>query len=311
MNGAFERPFIGNIFSNEELEQSHNELIHNRAGIRVVIRSQEFESGRRSIYTGTNLRERHIARRHLEGNPDNKNIQKEQSNDGEQPLNSSELQVCATQVPVAILTQIQGVKKIVESLRGQIPSINGKMVRSVRPETAVVKQLETAAEPKKSKKFKSKPRSEPEDKPPATSDSPILGSATLIFESPSSDVYACSKKLWRMYLRREWEGNEIRGYYPLLALKSTTYEGVLWVDVSQGKDRHMTFEMLQMQTRFGSKEAAWSLWKMLKQAYHVTRAQPYLITEYLRMLAMDNTTWFGGIDPILVSRGQKRSATHV
>ncbi|KAJ7813369.1 hypothetical protein B0H13DRAFT_1925545 [Mycena leptocephala] len=34
---------------------------------------------------------------------------------------------------------------------------------------------------------------------------------------------------------------------------------------------------------------------------HVTRAQPYLITEYLRMLATDNTTWFGGIDPILVS----------
>ncbi|KAJ7881333.1 hypothetical protein B0H14DRAFT_2705407 [Mycena olivaceomarginata] len=158
-----------------------------------------------------------------------------------------------------------GVKKLVDGLRGQIPLINGKMVRSVevpRPEaaSAAAEQPEAITSvPEKEKPKKSRPKRRGKASGEA--------SATLSFHNDSNDVYACSDNLSRMYDRRDTEGKEIKGYYPLLAHRNTKYGDVLWVDVTQGDQKqHIMFEMLQMQISFGSKEAVWSLWNMLKKA---------------------------------------------
>lgn len=118
--------------------------------------------------------------------------------------------------------------------------INGKMVRSVevsRPEaaSAAAEQLETITsvpEKKKSKKSRQKRRGKASGEP----------LATLSFHNDSNDVYACSDNLSQMYDRRDTEGKEIKGYYPLLAHRSTKYEDVLWVDVTQGDQKqHIMF----------------------------------------------------------------------
>ncbi|KAJ7347859.1 hypothetical protein DFH08DRAFT_936613 [Mycena albidolilacea] len=117
-----------------------------------------------------------------------------------------------------------GVKKLVDGLRGQIPLINGKMVRSVevpRPEAASAaaeqpEAITSVPEKEKPKKSRPKRRGNPSGEP----------SATLSFHNDSNDV-----------------------------------------DVTQGDQKqHIMFEMLQMQISFGSKEAVWSLWNMLKKA---------------------------------------------
>ncbi|KAJ6480283.1 hypothetical protein C8R45DRAFT_1005081 [Mycena sanguinolenta] len=156
-----------------------------------------------------------------------------------------------------------GVKKIVDRLRGQIPSINGKMVRSVEvPRPAAVEAEQDAASattsmtiPKKKSK-KSRPKRQGQS---------AADLVTLGFGEEDNDVRACSATLQQMYLRREMEGKEVKGYYPLLANRDTRYEDLLWVDLSQG-NQNIMFEMLQMQIMFGSKEAVLHLWKLLKKA---------------------------------------------
>ncbi|KAF7378080.1 hypothetical protein MSAN_00232200 [Mycena sanguinolenta] len=155
-----------------------------------------------------------------------------------------------------------GVKKIVDNLRNQIPSINGKMVRSVevpRPEAVEAEQDAASATATIPKKKSKKSRSKPQKKPS------VDYTANLSFGGEDNDVLACSENLQQMYLRREMEGKEVKGYYPLLADRDTKYKDVLWVDLSQG-NQNIMFEMLQMQIMFGSKEAVSHLWKLLKKA---------------------------------------------
>lgn len=114
------------------------------------------------------------------------------------------------------------------------------MVRSVevpRPEAASAaaeqpEAITSVPEKEKPKKSRPKRRGKASGEP----------SATLSFHNDSNDVYACSDNLSRMYDRRDTDGKEIKGYYPLLAHRNTKYGDVLWVDVTQGDQKqHIMF----------------------------------------------------------------------
>lgn len=107
----------------------------------------------------------------------------------------------------------------------------------------------------------------------------------MFFHNDSNDVYACSDNLSQMYDRRDTEGKKsrdtIRILFWLTGVQSTkTSYG--WTSRKAIKNNTLCLvrltlsasvilirsdaEMLQIQISFGSKEAVWSLWNMLKKA---------------------------------------------
>ncbi|KAJ7681146.1 hypothetical protein B0H17DRAFT_1076898, partial [Mycena rosella] len=159
-----------------------------------------------------------------------------------------------------------GVKKIVDSLKERIPSINAKMVRSaLNPADARPAEADVpvpAAEP-----AQSRAQRRAKAAPPRGARS--LNEADVATRPKSASL----QSVLQMYVVAEEDGTERAGWYPLLAHGNTkyVYEEMVWVDVRRGnEDEGIMFESMRAEATMGLGEAVWILWKMLDRARRET-----------------------------------------
>ncbi|KAJ7512396.1 hypothetical protein B0H11DRAFT_480323 [Mycena galericulata] len=200
-----------------------------------------------------------------------------------------------------------GVKKIVDSLKTQIPAINAKMVRSIPGplhESVAAEQTDTSNVPEPRKKSRAERRAIASGKPKSkdTDDNDTRPSRSGDAMYPQSPAL---ENLLQMYAKAQEEGREYQGWYPLLINGNTeyNYEELLWVNVKQGDETQaIMFERMKLESMLGHKEAVWMLWKMLKSARSDTQGGEVQVTDLA--IAQQLNAEFG-TDPLDVEQAMQ------
>ncbi|KAJ7749628.1 hypothetical protein B0H16DRAFT_1550918 [Mycena metata] len=169
----------------------------------------------------------------------------------------------------------QGVKKTVEGLRAVIPSITGKMVRSVVMETPTPED-KTPKAPRESTRplgSSQQPRSVKDMSPREAEAYAEKHRNKIMKQVEAAPKRPAFLKQTEMMMILQVYGESPSGKYGLLARGNTVYEfeQMFWVNVVKGDPTITTlFERLKIEAILGHKEAVWMLWGLLKAARNDT-----------------------------------------